>query len=266
MANRRMFSMDVVDTDKFLDMPLTTQALYFHFGMRADDDGFLPAPKSVARTVGCSTDDIRILISKNYIIPLEDGVVVITDWNINNWIRTDRKQETRFKDLKDQLTLCDGVYKLPSVCLENSVQPDVNQATTKCQPDANQATTKCHTQYSIGKYSIDKNNINTICSELQEKKGTGIKIPLVDGTYYDVPEDKIPLWKQAYPAVNIDQELKKIIAWCDANPTKRKTRRGVTKFINSWLDRSQNQGRGTNGQQTGVHSGENKQGYIDSYI
>ena len=110
------------------------------------------------------------------------------------------------------------------------------------------------------------NNINTICSELQEKKGTGIKIPLVDGTYFDVPEDKIPLWQQAYPSVNIDQELKKIIAWCDANPTKRKTRRGVTKFINSWLDRSQNQGRGTNGQQIGVRSGENKQGYIDSYI
>ncbi|MEJ8760607.1 helix-turn-helix domain-containing protein [Enterocloster sp. HCN-30185] len=112
------------------------------------------------------------------------------------------------------------------------------------------------------------NNINTICSEPEKSapSGTGIKIPLADGTYFDVPEDKIPLWKQAYPAVNIDQELKKIIAWCDANPTKRKTRRGVTKFINSWLDRSQNQGRGTNGQQIGVRSGENKQGYIDSYI
>lgn len=138
--------------------------------------------------------------------------------------------------------------------------------TTKRQPNANQMTTKCHTQYSIGKYSIDKYNINTISSELQEKKGTGIMIPLVDGTYFDVPEDKIPLWQQAYPAVNIDQELKKIIAWCDANPTKRKTRRGVLKFINAWLERSQNQGRGTNGQQIGVHSGENKQGYIDSYI
>lgn len=116
--------------------------------------------------------------------------------------------------------------------------------------------------------NTNNNIINTICSEPEKSapSGTGIMIPLVDGTYFDVPEDKIPLWKQAYPAVNIDQELKKIIAWCDANPTKRKTRRGVTKFINSWLDRSQNQGRGTNGQQIGVRSGENKQGYIDSYI
>ena len=262
MANRRMFSMEVVNTDKFLDMPLTTQALYFHFGMRADDEGFLSAPKTVARTVGCSQDDIRILISKNYIIPLDDGVVVITDWNVNNWVRTDRKQETRFKNLKDQLTLCDGVYVLPS----SNLKTDDNQTPTKCQPDDNQVTTKCHTQYSIGKYSIDKYNINTISSELQEKKGTGIMIPLVDGTCFDVPEDKMPLWQQAYPAVNIDQELKKIIAWCDANPTKRKTRRGVMKFINAWLERSQNQGRGTNDQQIGVHSGENKQGYIDSYI
>ncbi len=121
---------------------------------------------------------------------------------------------------------------------------------------------------TINNNNTNNNNINTICSEPEKSapSGTGIMIPLADGTYFDVPEDKIPLWKQAYPAVNIDQELKKIIAWCDANPTKRKTRRGVTKFINSWLDRSQNQSRGTNGQQTGVRSGENKQGYIDSYI
>lgn len=112
------------------------------------------------------------------------------------------------------------------------------------------------------------NNINTICSEPEKSapSGTGIMIPLVDGTYFDVPEDKMPLWQQAYPAVNVDQELKKIIAWCDANPTKRKTRRGVLKFINAWLERSQNQCRGANGQQIGVRSGENKQGYIDSYI
>lgn len=65
MATRRMFSLDVVGTDRFLDMPLTTQALYFHLGMHADDDGFVSSPKTISRTVGCSSDDIKILISKN---------------------------------------------------------------------------------------------------------------------------------------------------------------------------------------------------------
>ena len=253
MANRRMFSMDVVNTDKFLDMPLTTQALYFHFGMRADDEGFLPSPKTVARTVGCSQDDIKILISKNYIIPLDNGVIVITAWNINNWVRADRKQETRFKDLKEQLSICDGSYKLP----------------TGCQPVANQLATNCHTQVSIDQYSIDQYSINTICSEPEKTalSGTGILIPLVDKTFYDVPSEKLSLWKDAYPAVDVEQELRKMIAWCDANPTKRKTRRGVAKFINAWLERSQNRGGSMKAQQTGGRSEENKQqGYIDSYI
>lgn len=101
MATRRMFSLDVVGTDRFLDMPLTTQALYFHLGMHADDDGFVSSPKTISRTVGCSSDDIKILISKKYIIPLENGIIVISDWRVNNWIRADRKRDTHFKNLKE---------------------------------------------------------------------------------------------------------------------------------------------------------------------
>lgn len=71
MANKRMFSIDVVDTDKFLDMPVSTQALYFHFGMRADDDGFVSSPKKIVKIANCTNDDLRVLISKGYIIPFE---------------------------------------------------------------------------------------------------------------------------------------------------------------------------------------------------
>ncbi len=84
MANRRMFSLDVVDTDKFLEMPLSTQALYFHFGMRADDDGFVSSPKRIIKSLCCNEDDLKLLIAKGYLIPFESGVVVISDWNINN--------------------------------------------------------------------------------------------------------------------------------------------------------------------------------------
>ena len=87
MANKRMFSLDVIDTDKFLDMPASTQCLYFQLGMRADDDGFVSSPKKIVKIANCSEDDLRLLASKGYIIPFESGIIVITDWNVNNSIR-----------------------------------------------------------------------------------------------------------------------------------------------------------------------------------
>ena len=99
MANRRMFSLSVIDTDKFLDMPVSSQLLYFHLGMRADDDGFVSSPKRIARTTNCGDDDLRILTTKGYIIPFESGVVVIRHWRQNNQLRSDRyrqRQEIRY--------------------------------------------------------------------------------------------------------------------------------------------------------------------------
>ena len=79
MAQKRMFSLKVVDTDKFLEMPSSSQALYFHLGMHGDDDGFVSSPKKIARAVGCNDDDIRLLAAKGFIIPFDSGVIVITD-------------------------------------------------------------------------------------------------------------------------------------------------------------------------------------------
>lgn len=79
MAIKRMFSVEVVDTDKFLDMPISAQCLYFHLGMHADDDGFVSSPKKIAKASRCGTYDLQILASKGYVIPFDDGVVVITD-------------------------------------------------------------------------------------------------------------------------------------------------------------------------------------------
>lgn len=130
MARRRMFSLDIVDTDNFLDMPSSTQALYFHLGMRADDDGFISSPKRITKTVNCSEDDLKLLIAKRYLIPFESGVVVISDWKINNWIRSDRKQSTRYKYEKSLLDINNYAYVLTT-----EKQPSVNQVSTKCQPN-----------------------------------------------------------------------------------------------------------------------------------
>ncbi|MDU3091097.1 DNA replication protein [Clostridium sp.] len=116
MAKRRMFSLDVVDTDKFLELPVSSQNLYFHLGMRADDDGFISSPKKIASMVNCSADDLKLLIAKNYLIPFESGVVVVTDWKVNNWVRPDRKQETRFRDESSMLKVKNDVYQLVLEC------------------------------------------------------------------------------------------------------------------------------------------------------
>lgn len=103
MARRRMFSLDVVDTDRFLDMPSSTQALYFHLGMRADDDGFVASPKRTAAMCGCSADDLNLLAAKGFVRPFESGVLVIVDWRKNNQIRPDQYTPTQFLDEKAQL-------------------------------------------------------------------------------------------------------------------------------------------------------------------
>ena len=97
MAERRMFSKVVIDSDTFLDMPLSAQALYFHLSMRADDDGFVNNPKRIQAYVGASTDDLKILLAKHFLIPFESGVVVIKHWKIHNYIQKDRYKETYYQ-------------------------------------------------------------------------------------------------------------------------------------------------------------------------
>lgn len=105
MAERRMFAKTIVDSDAFLEMPLSTQALYFHLGMRADDDGFVNSPRKIMRTVSCSDDDLKLLIAKRFIIPFESGVVVIKHWRIHNYIRSDRYKATNYTEEKALLKL-----------------------------------------------------------------------------------------------------------------------------------------------------------------
>lgn len=129
MANRRMFSRDVVMTDDFLDLPPTTKALYFFLNLEADDDGFVGNPKTIMRLVGTTKEDMKLLIEGNYVLLFNSGVVVITDWTEHNSIRKDRKKPTRFAEEMQQIALVEGnKYQWLS-----DVQPTDNQLTTKCQ-------------------------------------------------------------------------------------------------------------------------------------
>ena len=114
-----MFAKTIIDSDAFLDMPLSTQSLYFHLSMRADDDGFVNNAKKIQRILGCNDDDLKILLAKNFIIPFENGVCVIKHWLIHNYIQKDRYKPTVYKDLKDKLSTKDNrAYSLDTQCIQ----------------------------------------------------------------------------------------------------------------------------------------------------
>jgi hypothetical protein len=106
-----MFSSQIVSSDDFLEMPLTSQALYFHLGMSADDDGFV-SPRKVLRMTGAGQDDLKVLIAKNFVIPFESGVIVITHWKQNNYLRNDRYTPTIYKAERERLSCIQSVYAL----------------------------------------------------------------------------------------------------------------------------------------------------------
>ena len=113
MAERRMFSKSIIDSDLFLDMPLSTQALYFHLAMRADDEGFVNNPNKIIRMINADDDSMKLLIAKSFIIPFESGIIVIRHWKIHNYIQKDRIKQTAYLSEKSQLTCSEnGEYQL----------------------------------------------------------------------------------------------------------------------------------------------------------
>mgnify|MGYP002710975918 CR=1 FL=1 len=119
MARKRMFDLEIVNQDSFLDLPMEAKALYFLLGMEADDEGFV-APKKVIRLYGGTTDSLKILIAKNFIIPFSTGVIVITDWKRNNYLDKKRVKETIYQAEKSQISYNEKTEKYE--CLTNVKQ------------------------------------------------------------------------------------------------------------------------------------------------
>ena len=140
-----MFAKTIIDSDAFLEMPLSTQCLYFHLSMRADDDGFVNNPKKIQKMLGASEDDLKLLVAKSFVLTFESGVIVIKHWRINNYIRNDRYHETAYQDEKSLLSLKENnAYTINS---------DIVGI-----PSGNQTVYQMETEVSIGKDSIDKSN------------------------------------------------------------------------------------------------------------
>lgn len=202
MAKRRMFSLDVVDTDTFLDMPASTQALYFHLGMRADDDGFVASPRKITTMVNCSNDDLKLLLSKGFIIPFDSGICLVRDWKINNNIRTDRYKPTQYLTERNTVeTTENGAYILSGI------------------PNDNQMSYQRYTQVRLGKDRLGKD---------RESKAQAPALPLDKYGQYGW----VKLSKEQYSSLVKDfgeAETKRCIAYVDESAQ-------ATGNKNKWKD------------------------------
>ena len=166
MAQRRMFSQKVTETDKFLDMALTAQSLYFHLGMNADDDGFVGNPKSIKRMIGASEDDLKALVEKDYLIVFDDGVVVIKDWLVSNYVKKDRYTPTIYtEDMK-----LIGLDKNKRYQFVSDLEPKRNQVGTEMSPECIQDGDKMEPN-CIQSGSKNKKQISNENSQPQQRQG-----------------------------------------------------------------------------------------------
>lgn len=154
MAERRMFAKTIIDSDAFLDMPLSTQSLYFHLSMRADDDGFINNPKKIQRMVGCGDDDLKLLMAKRFILVFDSGVIVIKHWKIHNYIRNDRYKPTLYQEEKAELAEKNSkAYTFKTEVIESENHLGI--------PDDNRMGYQMDTQVRLGKDRLVKGKKKT---------------------------------------------------------------------------------------------------------
>lgn len=221
MAEKRMFSIRIIDSDAFLNMPIPAQLLYFHFGMRADDDGFINNPKKIMRVLSLNEEDKKsleqgfdYLISKKFIIMFDSGVIVIKHWLVNNYLRSDRKKSTTYiKELSQLKVKQNNSY----VLIDNLGIPNDNQMSTTCQ-------------HRLDKYRLDKNSIDTIDHQddrviaFDSKKTTKSKTELIN-------EFEL-LWKLYPRKIGKDKSLKKYLEYSkNTDDLFEKVKVGINNYL-----------------------------------
>lgn len=170
-----MFSKEVTTSDLFVDMPSSSQLLYFHLGMEADDEGFIGNAKMLSRAYGSNNDDLKLLEAKGFIIAFPSGVTVVKDWNLNNKIRKDRQKPTIYTEEKTLLSLdTKGSYLLG------------NQVSTIPQPNDNQMSAQDRIgEVRLGKDSIGKDSIDASQPNAFQEKSSGEDINSLLSEYLD---------------------------------------------------------------------------------
>lgn len=235
MAERRMFAKTIIDSDVFLDMPVTARLLYYDLSMRADDDGFINSPKKIQRMIGASDDDLKVLITKKFIIPFESGVVVIKHWRIHNYIQKDRYKPTVYREEMARLkTKDDNVYNLDTSCVQNGDEMD--------------------TQVRLGKVSIELGEVKDICPlKNEEKKETKNELEKIHfAEFVTMTNDEYEKLVVAYGKELADQCIEKLDNYKGSNGKKYKSDyRAILSWVLDEVKKSYKPNISTNSQSSG---------------
>lgn len=221
MAERRMFAKSIIDSDAFLDMPLSAQSLYFHLAMRADDDGFVNSPRKIQRMIGVNDDDVKLLVAKQFIIPFESGIVVIRHWRIHNYIQSDRYHPTQYSD------------ELATLCLDKNVY-------TECVHDV----PNLETEVRLGKVRLGKDSLEG--GEVEEPNSSAPSPPLSKskpvkhkhGEYGHVmlTDDEYSRLVDDYGDKVISEYIKRLDEYLENRKDKHYANHNLT--IRNWLSKS----------------------------
>lgn len=247
MASRRMLSLAEVDSDKFLQLNLSAQSLYFHLSLRADDDGFVDNLNSIKRMVGSKDSDVIELLEKDYLIVFNDSLCLITNWHRHNTIRKDRYTKTVYQNEIKLVKLEENIYSLrdKNIVIETKWQPSGNQVVTNGMHRV--------VESSIGKSSIGEYRIGEKGKGKQlekEKTATAAEKDIFTslltntGEEYQLNIQTVDKYKALYQNVDVENEIIKMKGWLFSNPTKRKTKTGMLRFINGWLTKEQDKNYG----------------------
>lgn len=225
MAHKRMFNIDLANNDNFIDLPAAAQALYFHLGLRADDDGFVGGIKQIVRGLGFKSEDIQPLIDAGYVIKFDSGVIAISDWRINNYIRKDRYTPTLYQKEFAMLQVIDDRYILGDSIRNEYVQPSVNHQNGNAEPSDNQVTTACQpldnqvtTQISLDKVRLDEVSVDEDRS--------------VKTAPHQQPEKSILKFVESELGILLSGvAIDKINAWLDEWPDREVIRMAVSEAV-----------------------------------
>ena len=251
MAEKRMFTQKIIDSDAFLDMPLSTQALYFHLNMRADDDGFINNPKRIQRTIGASDDDLKLLIAKRFVICFESGVIVIKHWRMHNTLRKDRYNPTQYQEELSLLEVKDN----KSYTEKGSIIP----IATDWQPNGNQL----ETQYSIDKYSRDKESIDILSGPEEPEQSAPKKNKPVKHKYGEfenvlLTDDELQKLKDKYP--DFDDRIERLSYYIASTGKSYKSHYAT---IMNWARKDQEKGQAVRTEMVPDWMKEKKCGFND---
>lgn len=260
MAERRMISKRVVDSDAFIEMPLSAQGLYFHLCMRADDDGFINNARRIQRDCGANEDDARILIAKGFLLAFDSGVVVIKHWKIHNYIPKDRYKPTAYQEELAELAVKpNGSYTRRKQLEADSVPapalPDPEEAEAENQQEEpengpEEAPEECgdglytvciqnvdgvYTQDRLGKVRLGEDRIGEE-EDARARATSPASFALANDAEYRPAADQVAKWVEAFPDLDVERELLQAAQKNNAKPpNQRKNVLNVDLYIVNWL-------------------------------